>query len=190
MPTTRKAKSSGKKADNEKLKMETLKEEQLFKSLPRDLQWEILTDVLGTHVVRRGRLMRRLDGGVQRKLLDSMPQKPTRIGRPLHLGLKSSAIEGTDGNQWTKHFDGLGLRESQGLQGSRSLSVIEDSEGNPSYRYVSRIVGKDDVDIITPIDNSIVLAPFVKHDYPSYNGVRGNITSKARYYNPKKQTIG
>jgi hypothetical protein len=34
--------------------------DQLFKALPRDLQWEILVDFVGTHTVRNGKLMRKL----------------------------------------------------------------------------------------------------------------------------------
>jgi hypothetical protein len=34
--------------------------DQLFKALPRDLQWEVLTEFVGTHVVRNGKLMRKL----------------------------------------------------------------------------------------------------------------------------------
>jgi hypothetical protein len=183
--TTRKANTSRKEANNEKLKAETLKEEQLFKSLPRDLQWEILTEFLQTHVVRKGRLMRRLTGEVQQQLLESMPQKmPMRMRQPLRLNLKSLPMKVGNKNEWTKHFDHLGL------QGSRSLSVVEDSNGNPAYRYVSRMDGKDEVDITTPIENTTALAPYVKHNYTSYNGVRGNITSKARLYDPKKVSTG
>jgi hypothetical protein len=34
--------------------------ENLFRALPRDLQWEVLTEFVGTHVVRRGKLMRKI----------------------------------------------------------------------------------------------------------------------------------
>jgi hypothetical protein len=34
--------------------------DNLFKSLPRDLQWEVLTEFVGTHVVRGGKLMRKI----------------------------------------------------------------------------------------------------------------------------------
>ena len=34
--------------------------DNLFLKLPRDLQWEILTEFVGTHVVRNGKLMRKL----------------------------------------------------------------------------------------------------------------------------------
>jgi hypothetical protein len=34
--------------------------DQLFNALPRDLQWEILSEFVGTHAVRKGKLMRKL----------------------------------------------------------------------------------------------------------------------------------
>lgn len=34
--------------------------EQLFKALPRDLQWEVLVEFVGTHAVHGGKLMRKL----------------------------------------------------------------------------------------------------------------------------------
>ena len=34
--------------------------DQLFAKLPRDLQWKILVEFLGTHVVRNGKLMRKI----------------------------------------------------------------------------------------------------------------------------------
>ena len=34
--------------------------DELFKALPRDLQWEVLCEFVGTHVVHGGKLMRKL----------------------------------------------------------------------------------------------------------------------------------
>jgi hypothetical protein len=34
--------------------------EVMFKALPRDLQWEVLIEFVGTHVVRGGKLMRKI----------------------------------------------------------------------------------------------------------------------------------
>ena len=34
--------------------------DKMFKALPRDLQWEVLTEFAGTHVVRGGKLMRKI----------------------------------------------------------------------------------------------------------------------------------
>ena len=39
--------------------------DQLFKKLPRDLQWEILETFVGTHVVRNGKLMRKMIGDIK-----------------------------------------------------------------------------------------------------------------------------
>ena len=49
---------------------------QLFKALPRDLQWEILSEFVGTHVVRNGKLMRKIiyvmmNGRLMRQLEDN-----------------------------------------------------------------------------------------------------------------------
>lgn len=34
--------------------------DQLFQQLPRDLQWEVLIEFVGTHVVRNGKLIRKI----------------------------------------------------------------------------------------------------------------------------------
>ena len=46
--------------------------DELFKALPRDLQWEILSEFVGTHVVRNGKLMRKMVGNIQGELADKM----------------------------------------------------------------------------------------------------------------------
>lgn len=48
--------------------------EKLFKNLPRDLQWHVLQNFVGTHVVRNGKLLRKLayytdhDGSLMRRV--------------------------------------------------------------------------------------------------------------------------
>ena len=194
--TTRKKKASPakdktKEAD-EKLKVETLKEEQLFKALPRDLQWEILSEYLGTHVVRSGKLMRRFTGDVQAQLLKSLTQKePPRMRQPLRLNLKTVPMKSSNSflnrESWAKYFD-----TKPGVRGYRTLAVVEDSKGTPYYRYTSHIDGQDDVEISTPLDNSIVLAPFTRKHYPSNpNSIKKlgrNHTSKL--YDPTKVSTG
>ena len=198
--TTRKSKASPKKADmakqreadDEKLKVETLAEEKLFKALPRDLQWEILSEYLGTHVVRNGKLMRRMTGAIQSRLLDSMPQM--MLGRrPQQLNLKSVPMQLRNRNEWFKSFD---TPRMQGVLGFRTLSVVEDHNGNPSYEYTSHIDGQDPVEISTPIVNSTALEPYVRHNYPSYpftDRKLGRTTLKSRkpvLFNPTKPNTG
>ena len=71
--------------------------DQLFKKLPRDLQWKILVEFLGTHVVRNGKLMRKIvftirDGVTVRHIGrdDYLPVvNPTRIRETLSWLYKS-----------------------------------------------------------------------------------------------------
>lgn len=170
-------------APEEELKVEKLKEDQLLKALPRDLQWEILSDFLGTHVVRNGKLMRVMTGEIQSRILNSIPQRTNRIelGRNLHLNLK--AIPQQFGK---KKFFGY---KSFDLPGVRSLSVVEDSNGNPSYRYINDTVGQDRVEINTPMNNDTVLEPYKKNNYPSYpftDKKKGYTLKKSKKFNPTK----
>lgn len=198
--TTRKVKDSPKKADvakqrevdDEKLKVETLAEEKLFKALPRDLQWIILSEYLGTHVVRNGKLMRKMTGAIQSRLLDSMPQM--MLGRrPQQLNLKSKPMTSRFRNSWFKSFD---TPAAQGVHGFRSLSVVEDHNGIPSYEYTSHIDGQDRVEISTPIDNNTALEPYERHNYQSYQFTDkklGRTTLKSRkpvLFNPTKPNTG
>jgi len=43
--------------------------DHLFKALPEALQWEILTEFVGTHVVRNNKLRRKLTGEIHSALL-------------------------------------------------------------------------------------------------------------------------
>jgi hypothetical protein len=51
--------------------------DNLFLALPRDLQWEILTEFVGTHVVHGGKLMRKIAYNKFYLLLTMMP--PFRV---------------------------------------------------------------------------------------------------------------
>jgi len=43
--------------------------DQLFKALPRDLQWHILTEFVGSHSVRKGKLIKKMVFGSKHKLV-------------------------------------------------------------------------------------------------------------------------
>ena len=74
--------------------------------------------------------------------------------------------------------------------------MIEDSDGNPAYRYTSHLKGQDEVEIVTPIEKGADLQPFVnnKTKYPQYpftNIKLGrNTTVKNRLHNPTKPNTG
>lgn len=175
--TTRKLKGSPPKeeeavlkraADEKKLKVDKLKVDTLIKELPIDLQGEILEYLGAAYEVRKGRLIRktlRMSGKIQEKLLHSMPHI-MRGKKRIQLNLKTPPMEirnrMENKKSWYKFFD------HPKLLGERSLAVVVDSNGTPSYRYISKIDGQDSVEINTPMNNGSDLGPFIKHDYPSY----------------------
>lgn len=86
--------------------------------------------------------------------------------KPIQLNLKTVPMEirnrMENTKSWYKNFD------HPKLLGDRSLAVVVDRNGNPSYRYRSNIDGQDSVEINTPMNNVGVTGPFIKHEYPSY----------------------
>ena len=174
--TTRKQKGSPPKeeaiqqqvVDEKKLKVDTLKVDNLIKELPIDLQGEILNYLGAAYEVRKGKLIRktlRMSGKIQSRLLNSMPQI-MRGKQRVRLDLKTVPMEIRNRINNTKSFSKI--FDHPKFLGDRSLAVVVDSNGTPSYRYRSNIDGQDDVEINTPMNNGTVLEPFIKRNYPSY----------------------
>lgn len=196
--TTRKQKGSPPKeeskqtADEKKLKVDTLKVDNLIKELPIDVQGAILDYLGAAYEVRKGKLIRktlRMSGKIQSRLLDSMPQM-MRGKKPIQLNLKTVPMENRNIKSWSKFFD------NPKLLGDRSLAVVVDSNGTPSYRYRSNIDGQDSVEINTPMNNDTVLEPFIKRDYPSYPftgkklGKNQTLKAKTPLFNPTNPNTG
>lgn len=168
--TTRKQKVSPPKeeAKQQVVDEKMLKVDTLIKELPIDVQAEILEYLSAAYEVRKGKLMRktlRMSGKIQEKLLHSIPQI-MRGKQRVRLDLKTVPMEIrnriNNTKSWYKNFD------HPKLLGDRSLAVVVDSNGTPSYRYRSNIEGLDSVEINTPMNNDTVLKRFIKRDYPSY----------------------
>ena len=169
--------------------------DKLFKALPSDLQWEILADFVGTHVVRNGKLMRKMTGEIQAQLLDKMP---INFGmRIIKLCIKSKLVQ-MNGNIYDPNTN-LCVRSSTKLKGPvfRLLNFCENLvTGEIFYLYISNKIreeeireGEKRIKILTPIDNGIVLPPFIKHDYPSYPYTDKKMDrprKKVILYNPTK----
>jgi len=171
---------------------------KLFKALPRDLQWEILTEFVGTHVVRNGKLIRKMTGEIQQQLLDKMP---VNFGiQTIKLSIKSSPVQIVNGNgNIYDPFTNLCVRSFTRLKGPvfRLLNFCENLvTGEIFYLYISNKIreeeigeGEKRIKILTPIDNGIVLPPFIKHDYPSYEYTDKKMDrprKKVILYNPTK----
>jgi hypothetical protein len=151
----------------------------LFKALPQDLQWEILSEFVGTHVVRNGKLMRKLTGEIQLRLLNTM--------RCNYGGLYLKFKPAMYNPQYVTRVD-CDIETKALLLAKYNMYVFlctktVNNNIKMSYRYV--IANQP---YIVTLDNIVVLPPFVKHSYPSYEHTdkkKGLIEKKVTLYSPK-----
>jgi hypothetical protein len=134
--------------------------DNLFKALPRDLQWEILSEFVGTHVVRNGKLMRKLGTKIEDQL------KVTSSGYSKELWLKPCLIDCTP----SMHLQfNTYMIACVWFNGGNLLQICEDSNTHEiSFVYFEPLHKIPQKAIISVLDDSIVLPPFIKHEYPSY----------------------
>ena len=159
--------------------------DQLFKALPRDLQWEILSVFVGTHVVRNGKLMRKMTGDIQTKLLDNMNNETEE------LLLKNNVIHIVPSLRL--HYNNY-MNVCIWFDSGHLIMICENLDTHEiSYVYSREFArGEDDScedDIITVLNNDIILSPFIKHNYPSYpytDKKMGKSSTKMLLYNPTR----
>ena len=127
---------------------------QLFKNLPRDLQWEVLTEFLGSHAVRKGKLIKRLVFDNRHQMIQKLP----RINR-CYIWLYIRNFNATDDVQ---------------LCGSQLMFCQDPKSGEMGYLFRKRKTRTHSREELryalqyTPLNDSVVLPPFVKHSYPSF----------------------
>jgi hypothetical protein len=154
----------------------------LFKALPQDLQWEILSEFVGTHVVRNGKLMRKLTGEIQLRLLNTMR---CNYGG-LYLKFKPAKYSP---NYVTRvDCDGICIETKALLLAKYNMYVFlctktVNKDIKMSYRYViaNQIY-------IVPIDDDVVLPHYIKNNYSAYEYTdkkKGLIEKKVVLYKPK-----
>jgi hypothetical protein len=133
--------------------------EQLFKALPRDLQWEILSEFVGTHAVRNGKLMRRLGNKIKDRL------KVTSDGCSKELWLKPCVIYSTPSNNTY-------MIACIWFHSGNLMKICENTDTREiSYIYSKPFPTLDQTPqkaIICVLDDSVILSPFIKHTYASY----------------------
>ena len=127
--------------------------DQLFKALPRDLQWEALV-FAGTHAVRNGRLIRKLDNQFQQLLQDIPRIQKCYIEQYIQAFNTVSFVQLPNGSQLMfcecPYTGYMGYKFRQVLK--RECSWMPKAYG---LQYTS-------------LTYSDVLSPFEKHFYPSY----------------------
>jgi hypothetical protein len=141
--------------------------DNLFKALPRDLQWEILTEFVGTHVVRNGKLMRKLPSmtnTLKHHIFHTNPKFPWHYSKY--------------GTITTNFVTPCFLSEAFAIlsyvqmtdDGYRIMYCTNRKQSYIIFRTATKIVDGREIwdDERFLIDDSVVLPPFKKNTYPSY----------------------
>ena len=128
---------------------------QLFKNLPRDLRWEVLSEFVGSHAVRKGKLIKKMIFGARHQMIQDIP----RINR-CYIWLYLRNFNATDDVQlWS---------------GSQLMFCNDPKTGEMGYLFRRRVKRthsrqeKSYEHIYTSMNDSVTLPPFEKHSYPSY----------------------
>ena len=146
--------------------------DQLFNKLPRDLQWEILEQFVGTHKVRNGKLLRQLvfntpNQTLKHNIFHINPKRAwhyskygtitTNLVTPCFL---SEAVIILSYVQMTS--DGYRIMYCESTTNRKQSYII--------FRTATKTVdGReiwDDERFLT--EDAKILEPFIKHCYPSY----------------------
>jgi hypothetical protein len=129
--------------------------DKLFKNLPRDLQWEVLTVFVGSHAVRKGKLIQKLVSGIKFQRIQEMRRiQKCYIGQYIQDFNTMSFVQFSNGSQLMfcecPYTGQLGYKFRQVIK--RECSWMPKAYG---LQY-------------TPLTRSAPLPPFEKHAYPSY----------------------
>jgi hypothetical protein len=142
--------------------------DQLFKALPCDLQWEVLSEFVGTHAVRKGKLRRKIvfttmAGGKLMRQLDNNTFIPVVNG-----------LKGRQRLAWL--FDIPEVARPQYIRfstlGNRQMQPCYDGVSGDTifgYRKIvdSHILWEMQYPMTRAVD-AVVLSPFTQNVYPSY----------------------
>jgi hypothetical protein len=144
--------------------------DKLFKALPRDLQWEILTEFVGTHVVRKGRLICKLVipdqfPTLKRNIIHNNRDFPWRYGKygkiTVHPEIPGFLSECVDIMSFVTLTDDAMVMYCEGTITKKKSYIFRTAtkmvQNRPTWDH-ERFM----------IDDSVILPPFVKHDYPPY----------------------
>jgi hypothetical protein len=135
----------------------------LFKCLPRDLQWEVLSEFVGTHVVRKGKLIQKIVYSTHNNQLQRLVKNNTYV--PVVTAMRVRLVL-----PWLNRL-GPERRHIRFRSYQPVYFVEEDASGETIVCYHKV---HDHIDMwrvrFAPerVEDAVVLPPFVKHTYPSY----------------------
>ena len=131
---------------------------QLFKNLPRDLRWEVLSEFVGSHAVRKGKLIKKIVFGDRHQMLMERPSIRQEIGIGYDTSFFWAETAVIMSNERYLAF-GEGSGSGRLAHGFRKIVPGDDDDNRPWYGVNMEI---------TYMDDSVLLPPFEKHSYPSY----------------------
>jgi len=161
--------------------------DNLFKALPSELQYHILCIYVGTHVMRNGKLRRRFDGKIQEKIYSStIYHEQVRFfpkeGNLDHEMKISCFLDKPPCCYKTHRVISLLIFEYE----CNTRFLIENC--NTKELFIWYKFNKEEWNCFL-LDDSIILLPFVKHQYPSWEWTdkkKGCIWQKTILYDPLK----
>jgi hypothetical protein len=141
--------------------------DQLFRCLPHDLQCEVLSEFVGTHTVRKGKLRRKIVYGMINGKIVRQLDNTTFI--PVVNGLKGRQrlawLNDRPEDERPKYirFTILGNRQMQFCYDGVSGDTIFGYRKTVDYTVLWEMQYP-----VARVEDAVTLPPFVKQDYPSY----------------------
>jgi hypothetical protein len=122
--------------------------DQLFQALPTDLQWEILSEFVGSHSVRNGKLIKKIVFDERHQMLENMARIRTTWDPPLILEV-------------------IPISFVLFSNGTQLMFTYHPGYGTLGYMFISNKREWTRLDIITGT-HWTGTPPYEKHVYPSY----------------------
>ncbi len=133
---------------------------QLFKKLPRDLQWEVLTEFVGTHAVRKGKLIKKIAYYTHNNHLE-------RLDGDTFVPV-INAVRVRQTLPWINRKDPRKLYIR--FRSPKQVQFVEEAVSGDTIVCYRKVI--DHIEMwelnFSPSQATVVLPPFVKHVYPSY----------------------
>ena len=128
---------------------------QLFRHLPRDLQWEVLSEFVGSHAVRKGKLIKKMVFGARQQMVQNIHR--------IHVCYIGVYNEDFNAKTYTSMSDGSQLMFCEHPV-YKEMGYMFRKRIKRECSWMPSFWGQQ----YTPMNDSVVLPPFEKHSYPSY----------------------